>query len=124
MDTEAKTSKAAVFGRNLARLYKKILAAERQLIVKSGSHKRWVKGTLSVVKAALALLAVAASLWALVFLVPLILLGLLIANSDRYGDHLSGIPRFPDTGERDGYRYGAEGFGYYVGMFRVDSDGD
>lgn len=71
---EAKMSRGEALGRSIARLVKRLAEAEKKLIDRSGSNKRWVKLGLRLTKTVMVIALGLLSLWLLTIIVPFILL--------------------------------------------------
>ena len=106
MSTKANATKAAALGRGTALALKWVLAAERRLITRSGRYRAWVKAGLIVSNLMLVGGLVIASFWALVVVLPMVLIfavlshgsGIEYPNSDGYGSDGKYHPWF-DEGE-------------------------
>jgi hypothetical protein len=93
---------------------------EKRLIQRAGAQGQMMKAGLLLFKVVLAVIAIVAGLYALYWVA--LVVGLVVAAAFSGGK----AKPLSDDGllGPDGLRYGHEGFGYYMGGTRMDSDDD
>lgn len=119
MDTEARNTKAGDIGRRVAMTLKRVMAAERRLISRSGHHQRLVRGGLIAIKLVLAIGLAVVSLWALAVVLPLALLMLVVAFGHDGERCCTGKSMYSDG---HGLRDGPQGYGWYRYGVKADPD--
>ena len=120
-------SRGEVVGQRIAAGLKRLMALERDLIERAGRWSQAVKWGLHLIRLLIALSLVSLTLWALIVVLPFVLIMWLVVACNERTEEASSWGR--NTADRDsmsddGYRDGWEGYGLYVGEFRIDSGSD
>ncbi|WP_425312719.1 DUF3742 family protein [Pseudomonas putida] len=120
-------SRGGAFGRRVAAGLKRLMALERDLIERAGRWSGTVKWGLHLIRLSIALSLVSLTLWALIVVLPFVLIvWLVVACNERTEEASSWRCNASDHDSMSGYGYrdGWEGYGLYVGEFRIDSGSD
>ena len=115
-------SRGEVVGQRIAAGLKRLMALERDLIERAGRWSQAVKWGLHLIRLLIALSLVSLTLWALIVVLPFVLIMWLIVASNDGADTARCCSDSSDEGFMSGYgfRGGPQGYGYYVGEHRID----
>ena len=120
-------SRGEVVGQRIAAGLKRLMALERDLIERAGRWSGTVKWGLHLIRLLIALSLVSLMLWALIVVLPFVLImWLVVACNERTEEASSWRCNTSDHDSMSGYGYreGWEGYGLYVGELRIDSGSD